>query len=197
MSQAHATSSGEAPAAEAEDRPWRADPHFFYTREVIRGVEMMSPRPAPPHALVASTLGALLLPLYQHGRGGGPGGWWILDEPELHLGNEELAPDLAGWRRSRLPRLPEEAYFVLAPDWICEVLSPSTEEVDRTEKLDIYAEHGVRYVWLASPLLRILEVYRLEESGSYLRLKTYRGRRLVKAEPFDALPLDLGLVWPE
>lgn len=158
---------------------------------------MMSPRPAPPHALVASTLGALLLPLYQHGQGGGPGGWWILDEPELHLSNEELAPDLAGWRRARLPKLPEVAYFALAPDWVCEVLSPSTEEVDRTEKLDIYAEHGVRHVWLASPALRILEVYRLDESGSYVRARTVRGRRTLKVEPFDAVPLDLDLIWPE
>lgn len=190
-------SPADAADAKAQDRPWRSDPHFFEVREVIRGIEMMSPRPAPPHALVASHLGMRLGPLYHFGEGGGPGGWWILDEPELHLGAEEMVPDLAGWRRERMPALPTEAFFTQPPDWVCEVLSPSTEETDRSEKLDIYAEHGVPYVWLAHPILRTLEIYRLHESGHYLRLKMVRGRRVVRPEPFDAVPLDLGSIWPQ
>lgn len=125
-----------------------------------------------------------------------PGGWWVLDQPELHLGEHVLVPDLAGWRRERLPAIPDEAYFTLAPDWVCEVLSPSTEETDRTEKLDIYAEYGVPFLWLANPLLRVLEVYWLGSDGSYA-VKTYRGKRTVRAVPFDSLPLDLGQLWPE
>ena len=135
---------------------------------------------------------------YHHGDGGGPGGWWILDEPELHLGADELSPDLAGWRRERMKKLPDEAYFSIAPDWVCEVLSPSTEEYDRAEKLEIYGENKVQHVWLAAPLRRTLEVFRLDANGAYYNLlKTYRGRRVVKPEPFDALPLDLSRIWPE
>lgn len=192
-----AAAAVKLPFDESEpDRPWRRDPDYNKVREVLRGVVMMSPRPAPSHALVASNLGMRLGLPFHHGEGG-PGGWWILDEPELHLGPEELAPDLAGWRRDRMPRLPETAYFSLPPDWICEVLSPSTEEIDRSEKLEIYAEHGVRHVWLAQPVLRTLEVYRLDPGGSYLLVRNHRGRRSVKAEPFDAVPLDLARIWPE
>lgn len=185
------------PVETPEELPWRIDPHFYDVREFIRGIEMMSPRPAPAHALVASNLGMRLGPPYHFGEGGGPGGWWILFEPELHLGGECLVPDLAGWRRQRLVALPSEAYFSLPPDWVCEVLSPSTEEIDRSEKLDIYAEHGVPYVWLAHPLQRTLEIYRLEPSARYLRLQSVRGRRVARPEPFDAVPLDLKSIWPE
>lgn len=178
------------------ERPWRTDPDYNKVREVIRGTVMMSPRPAPLHALVASNLSMMLGPPFHKGNGG-PGGWWLLFEPELHLGAEELAPDLAGWRRERLPSLPKTAYFALAPDWVCEVLSPSTEEIDRTDKLEIYAEHGVRHLWLAHPVLRTLEVYRLDPSGSYLLVRNHRGRRVINAEPFDALPLDLGQIWAD
>lgn len=178
------------------ERPWRTDPDYNKVREVIRGTVMMSPRPAPLHALVASNLSMMLGPPFHKGNGG-PGGWWLLFAPELHLGAEELAPDLAGWRRERLPSLPRTAYFALAPDWVCEVLSPSTEEIDRTDKLEIYAEHGVRHLWLAHPVLRTLEVYRLDPSGSYLLVRNHRGRRVINAEPFDALPLDLGQIWAE
>ena len=182
------------PSPEQVVKP-RFDPEFLQVHEVLRGVTMMSPRPAPPHALVSSNLDMLLGPPYHKGIGG-PGGWWILDEPELHLGEERLAPDVAGWRRERLPQLPTEAHFALVPDWVCEVLSPSTEETDRTEKLDIYAEYGVPFLWLANPLLRVLEVYWLGSNGSYA-VKTYRGKRTVRVVPFDALPLDLGQLWPE
>jgi Uma2 family endonuclease len=126
----------------------------------------------------------------------GPGGWVILDEPELHLGGHTLVPDLAGWRRERMPRLPETPYFPLAPDWVCEVLSPSTAALDRAKKLRIYGEHGVAHAWLADPVLRTLEVLRLHE-GRWVLLHTHAGTAAVRAEPFEAFDLELGLLWPE
>src|SRR5690606_4669509 len=115
----------------------------------------LSPRPSPRHADAASVLGMDLGTPFHRGRGG-PGGWWILFEPELHLGPEILVPDLAGWRRERMPQLPEEAFFTLAPDWLCEVLSPSTTQLDRVRKMPIYARNGVSHVWLLDPSAKTL-----------------------------------------
>ena len=97
---------------------------------------------------------------FDHGRGG-PGGWRILFEPELHLGNDVAVPDVAGWRRERMPALPERAYWTEAPDWLCEVLSPSTAAIDRAKKLAIYARERVAHVWLVDPVARTLEILRL------------------------------------
>src|SRR5207249_2269272 len=91
-----------------------------------------------------------------------PGGWWILFEPELHLGENVLVPDHAGWRRERMPLLPDVAAFTLAPDWVCEVISPSTAHIDRGRKLRAYAREQVAHLWFVDPLARTIEVYRLE-----------------------------------
>ena len=124
------------------------------------------------------------------------GGWRILDEPELHLGADVLVPDLAGWRRERLPQLPEEAYFPIAPDWICEVVSPSTAAMDRVKKLRIYARERVRHAWLVDPIARTLEVLRLED-GRWTIVSTWAGLETLRAEPFEALDLDLSLLWED
>jgi len=117
-------------------------PHLV--AEILYGRLHTHPRPAPRHARSTSALTGKLFGPYDEGDGG-PGGWWILDEPELHLGSEVLVPDLAGWRRERMPQLPETAWFELAPDWVCEVLSPSTAQTDRSLKLPLYAKHGIRH----------------------------------------------------
>ncbi len=114
--------------------------------EIIDGDLYTSPRPASRHALALSALGAELLTPFQHGRGG-PGGRWIVDEPELHLRDDVLIPDIAGWRRSRMPEFPDAAYFTLVPDWVCEILSPSTERMDRLRKLAVYARERVGHAW--------------------------------------------------
>lgn len=124
---------------------------------------------------------------------GGPGGWVILDEPELHLGGHILVPDLAAWRRERMPELPDATAFELAPDWVCEVLSPATAATDRADKMPIYAAQ-VRHVWLIDPSNHTLEAYRLE-SERYSVLGTWRGEAAHRIEPFDAVPLDLGALW--
>jgi Uma2 family endonuclease len=163
--------------------------------EIVDGELHASPRPAPKHARAYSALGVLIGGPYDHGIGG-PGGWWILDEPELHLGRDVLVPDLAGWRRSRLPQLPETAYFPLAPDWICEVLSPSTAQLDRAKKLAIYGRERVAHAWLIDPLARTLEVLRLEH-GRWVILGAHAGSEVVRAEPFAELDLELAALWAD
>jgi len=164
--------------------------------ELIDGELHLQPRPAKPHAAAATALGEELGPPFKRGRGG-PGGWIILYEPEIHFGANVLVPDLAGWRRERMPVMTtEEAYFTLAPDWACEVLSPSTLVKDRARKLPIYAAHGVAHVWLIDPVQRLLEVLRLE-GGRYSIASTHAGAERVRAEPFDAIELDLAVLWAD
>jgi Uma2 family endonuclease len=161
--------------------------------ELIGDVLHASPRPAGPHTFTASRLGIELGGPFDRGRNG-PGGWYILDEPELHLSGDVLVPDLAGWRRERMPRAPEGAAFTLAPDWACEVLSPSTRTLDRQEKLPVYAREGVRHVWLLDPRARTLEVFRLD-GADYSLLATHSGPAHVRAEPFEAAELELAYLW--
>ena len=163
--------------------------------EIIDGELVTQPRPAGRHSVVASALGEELGPPFKRGRGG-PGGWLLLDEPELHLGSDVLVPDLAGWHRARLPHVGDEAYFVLAPDWVCEVLSPATEKRDRSAKLSIYAREGIPNAWLVNPVQRTLEVLRLT-SDRWLTLAVHHDDQRVRAEPFDAIELDLAMVWAD
>jgi Uma2 family endonuclease len=120
----------------------------------------------------------------------------VLNEPELHFGEDVLVPDIAGWRRERLPTVPGAAYLTLAPDWLCEVLSPSTETIDRRKKLAVYAREGIGHVWLVDPLLETLEVLRLE-AQRWCLLAKHEGPANVWAEPFDAIELELGALWPK
>jgi Uma2 family endonuclease len=163
--------------------------------EILDGELYTSPRPAPRHADASTGLGGALRGPFDRGRGG-PGGWRILGEPELHLGRDVIVPDLAGWRRERLPRLPDEAHFSMAPDWVCEVLSPSTAAIDRVKKLTIYARESVSHVWLVDPLAQTLEVLRLD-AGRWTLVGTWAGAESIRAEPFDALDLDLTLLWDD
>ncbi len=126
--------------------------------EIIMGDLHVSPRPASKHTRAASKLGGALDGPFDSGTGG-PGGWWILDEPEIHLENNIIVPDIAGWRRERMPTFPDVPFFTLSPDWICEVLSPSTAAFDRVKKMPLYAQVGVKHFWLVDPILKTLEVY--------------------------------------
>ena len=162
--------------------------------EIVDGTLHTHPRPSPPHTLASSALGSDLGNPFQFGRGG-PGGWWILDEPELHLGEDILVPDLAGWRRERMAELPGTPYFTLAPDWVCEVLSASTRRVDLQEKRPVYARDGVAYLWLVDPADRTLEAFELRD-GEWVLIGCAKGDEAVSIRPFDAITFSLGDLWP-
>jgi len=162
--------------------------------EIIDGELVVSPRPAARHAAAASALGADIHNAFGRSNRGGPGGWVILDEPELHVVGQVLVPDMAGWRRERMPEIPDVPFFELAPDWLCEILSPSTAARDRTRKMHHYARAGVRHVWLVDPVPETLEVFRLDGEGWRLALSV-AGHTTVRAEPFDAVEIDLAPLW--
>ncbi|MBX3228863.1 MAG: Uma2 family endonuclease [Labilithrix sp.] len=167
--------------------------------EVLDGELYLTPRPRPRHARAAGELFGELRGPFDHGRGG-PGGWTFLYEPELHLGRRPdiVDPDIAGWRAGRLPAdvFSDEAPAAIsvAPDWVCEVLSDSTEAIDRGKKRRIYRRESVGHYWLVDPREKLVEVYRLE-GGRWVEVGEYEGDAVVRAEPFDAIELDLSLLW--
>ena len=166
--------------------------------EIIDGELIVSPRPASPHAYAATVMGADLIGGFHRPPGDplGPGGWWLLDEPELHFVDDVVVPDQAGWRRSHMPAVPNVAAFTQAPDWVCEVISPSTGRIDRSRKMRIYAREGVGHLWIVEPVLRTIEVYRLERS-QWVVVAVHGGDEPVRLEPFDAIELDVRRWWLE
>jgi Uma2 family endonuclease len=167
--------------------------------EVIDGELFTLPRPRPRHARATTRLAGRLAP-FDDPADDDPGGWDILIEPELHLGSKPdiISPDLAGWRAGRLPPsvFSDDASvgISVAPDWVAEILSPSTERTDRGSKMRAYRREGVAHVWILSPLLQTLEVYRIE-GGRYSLIDTYEGDACVRVEPFDAIELPLSALW--
>jgi Uma2 family endonuclease len=161
--------------------------------ELIEDELYLSPRPGKPHGQAEIRLGTLLDGPFGLGRGG-PGGWVILSEPELHLKNDVLVPDLAGWHRERAPLAGSEPYFTVVPDWVCEIVSPNTGRLDRVKKLPLYAANEVRNAWIVDPAQRSLEVYR-NEGRRWALVATHAESEEVCAEPFEAVALELGLLW--
>lgn len=191
---AHAPAMGGSRQRKASYADLEALPEHL-VGELIDGELYASPRPASRHAVATIELTHELMGPFGRGQGG-PGGWRLLIEPELHLGKDVLVPDIAGWRRERMPQTPDTAAFTLAPDWVCEVLSPSTRNMDRKAKLPVYAREGVRHVWLVDPNARTLEVFRLE-GNHYLPMTPHSGQARVRAEPFESLELHLSRLWEE
>ena len=164
--------------------------------EILDGELFLSPRPALPHTLASSVLFGEIIGTFGGvpGARGQPGGWWILSEPEIHFGKDVVVPDMAGWRRERLPRVPSTPWIELAPDWLCETLSPSTARIDRGRKLRIYAREGVCHVWLLDPIVRTLEVLALD-GQRWVVAENHGGNDVVRADPFAAVALDLQRLW--
>jgi Uma2 family endonuclease len=163
--------------------------------EIINGELYTQPRPAGPHALACSALQIEVGSAYHFGRGG-PGGWWIIVEPEIHFirDTEVLVPDIAGWRREGLPKIPDDQRFEVPPNWVCEVLSPSTAKKDRVEKMPVYARYGVAFLWLVDPLARTLETYELQE-GKWIVGGMFKDDDTVRIAPFQAITLVLSELW--
>jgi Uma2 family endonuclease len=165
------------------------------TGEIINSRLVAMPRPAGTHCQAESILGADILTAYQRGRGG-PGGWWIVIEPEVHFIRdiEVVVPDIAGWRKERMPHQPRTHRYEIIPDWVCEIASPSTAKLDRTEKMPLYAKYGVQFLWLVDPLLKTLEVYTLQ-IDRWLNLKNYKNDDEVNAVPFNEIVIQLDDLW--
>ena len=162
--------------------------------ELIEGELLASPRPAPPHQLVANELSRDLTTRFGRGGEGGPGGWWIFYEVELHLGKNVLVPDLAGWRKERMPSVPKTPAIELVPDWVCEIISPSSVRIDRAKKPSVYARAQVPWFWVIDPLARTLEVFQLRD-GLYSLSATHTENERVRAEPFAVVELDMSFWW--
>jgi|SRR5579883_846334 len=161
--------------------------------ELVNGELIVSPRPSGRHTRAVTILGDDVGGPFDH-RPPGPGGWWLLPEMELHLGRDVLIPDMSGWRRERVPRCPTGPFVELAPDWVCEVLSPSTTVVDRKLKMPEYAAAGVPHLWLVDPIARTLEVFQ-REGERWTLLGTFSDADRARAVPFDAIELDLARLW--
>lgn len=162
--------------------------------EIIDGELIVTPRPSARHASTAFGLSSELGPPYRFGRGDGPGGWVILFEPELRLGDHILVPDLAAWKNERLPAPPKENWISVTPDWVCEILSPSTFRLDKIRKMPIYAEQHIPCLWLIDPLTKTLDVFRLE-NGRWFLLGSYIEDDRVRAEPFLEVEIELRNLW--
>ena len=167
-------------------------PHLV--AEIIHGALVTHPRPSPPHGVAANMLSTELTYNKQRGKRG-PGSWVFIQEPELRLGQSVVVPDIAGWRFERMPSMPRTAYVDVAADWVCEVISPSTEHYDKNEKRGIYGSAGVPYLWLLDPRGKLLEVFQLV-AGNWLLWRTFTGDEVVRAIPFEDTPFPLGQLWP-
>jgi Uma2 family endonuclease len=168
--------------------------------EIVFGVLHVQSRPTPKHGRATGRLNAELDGPFDRGRGGGSGDWLFLIEPELHLGPHVLVPDIAGWRRQRMPSVPDTAFISLAPDWVCEVLSPSTQRFDRTDKLAVYAAFEVGHCWYVDPIARTLEVFERQEGkggqgAKWLLAATFKDADPVTAPPFATHTFGLDVVW--
>nr|AYM54025.1 hypothetical protein [Pyxidicoccus fallax] len=192
----------ESPSEDMGDNPRRPEDVYaeldrlpeHVVGEVIGGELYVSTRTTMLQGRALFRLFNLLSPFDEVPGREGPGGWVFLPRSELHLNSDVLVPDIAGWRRVRVPELPDAIGMELAPDWLCEVLSASTERIDRARKMAVYAREGVKHLWLVDPRIQTLEVYRLE-NGRWLLLGTHSANDKVQVEPFEALPIDLSGLW--
>jgi Uma2 family endonuclease len=166
------------------------------TGEIIDGELIVTPRPSRKHGLTATVLGSRLTPPYYFGEGGGPGGWIFIIEPEIGLGKDILVPDLAGWKRERFPVEEDHIWISVAPDWVCEVLSPTTARKDRIKKMRTFARNKVPHIWLIDPILLTLEVFKLE-SGRWVLVDAFEENEKIRTEPFQEIEFDLGDLWLE
>jgi Uma2 family endonuclease len=167
------------------------------TGEILNGELYAMPRPSGLHGLAEAGLTIDIGGPFNFGRGG-PGGWWIIPEPEVHFRRdvEVAVPDVAGWRRERMPVIPEDHRFEVVPDWVCEILSPSTVKKDRVIKLPLYARYGVAYAWLVDPQARTLEAFELRDQVWAL-IATLQDDASVRVPPFDAVEFPLNDLWAQ
>jgi Uma2 family endonuclease len=163
--------------------------------EILDGDLVVSPRPRARHGLTATGLASIVTGAFQFGNGG-PGGWWIIAEPELHLDEDVVVPDIAGWRQERMDSVPDVVGVELPPDWVCEVISPSTRRYDRGPKMRIYKRSGVPWLWIVDRASRAIEVYQLTD-GEWRDPAVFEGVDRARLPPFEAIEIHLVQIWGE
>ena len=164
--------------------------------EIIDGELIASPRPSRRHGYTSASLTAKVIPEYQFREGGGPGGWVIMDEPEISFGDNIIVPDIAGWKRERFPVEEDHNWISVVPDWVCEIVSPRSASIDRIRKMGLYAAHGVPYYWIIDPISKTLEVYE-NENSRWLVIGLFAGNDTVRVLPFHESEIDLSSLWLE
>lgn len=165
--------------------------------EIVAGQVITAPSPLPEHSRAADAINRVIGGAFDlnHGRGG-PGGWWIISEVDVQLSVHNIVrPDLSGWKRDRLPEPWGMRPIAVIPDWVCEVLSPSNAAYDRVTKATLYANHGVKFLWLVDPLQRVLEAFRLAD-GLWTRIASHDDTGIGRIPPFEDAELDLSLLFP-
>jgi Uma2 family endonuclease len=161
--------------------------------ELLDGELFLSPRPGEPHARAEIRISSFLTSRFEWGESGGPGGWVFRVEPEIHIEDKVVVPDVAGWRKERFVK-PEKPYYEVIPDWLCEIASPSTAKIDRKHKLPLYLESGVQFVWLVDPVMRALDVYGAL-AGKWYVAQSFAENEVARAKPFEEIDFDLTLLW--
>ncbi len=166
--------------------------------QIIAGSLVLSPRPSDPHAAIfTAAIGDLFPHFGKRSGGGGPGGWVIRGEPELHLDGilpDVFVPDIAGWKRERFPEQFRGHKFAVSPDWVCEILSPSTRSRDQIVKAPLYGRAGIGWLWIVDPEARVVEVFR-NEHGLWVFVSEHQGALVTRMQPFDAVEIDLSEWW--
>lgn len=163
--------------------------------ELLAGEVHVQPGPLPGHARAQRALGRFVGGPFDDDRDG-PEGWWIFTELDVRFGPHDVVrPDLSGWRRARLPDPWRARPIDVVPDWVCEILSPSTERIDRVTKQRLYADHGVAHYWIVDPSERVLEAYVLDR-GQWRIAGTYDDTAVVRIPPFEAIELAVGRIFP-
>jgi Uma2 family endonuclease len=164
--------------------------------EVIDGQIVEKAAPSAEHGDAQS--GAIVHlrgPFHRRPGGNQPGGWWILSEVEIELAPHQVyRPDISGWRRERVPTRLTGRPVTTRPDWVCEVLSESNAKYDLVTKLRVYHQSGVPHYWIVDPAHETLTVHRWTPDGYLVVLTASRGDQ-VRAEPFDAITLPVGVLF--
>lgn len=172
-----------------------AIPEHERSHEVIDGALVPKATPSFEHGAAQAKLAAHVDPFHRRSGGGAPGGWWFATEVEVQLEAHQIyRPDVAGWRRERTAERPSGTPVLLRPDWVCEILSPSKPIHDLGTKYDAYQRASVPHYWIVDPMSERLRVHRWTSEGYLVVLNAHR-RQIVRAEPFDAIELDVGVLF--
>lgn len=183
----------EPPGGWEQFEGWPEEP----STEAAAPPSVPEPQMSLSRVLATSILGGLLVGPFQLGLGG-PGGWLILDKPEIHFDEDVLIPDLAAWSAGRAPRPTEELYTTIIPDWVCEIDTACTEGRSFSQRMNAYARAGVRFMWLLDSDLKNIDLLTLNSQSQWALNGAYSismGHRRIRGAPFDSIEIDIATLF--